>query len=139
MGDEVVGDGGQVGEGRVELLEGELVEARRTIERLERRARIDALLTESEAVDLEAARLLTECAVEQMDEPDVSAAVEELRRHRPYLFRRRVGGVGGVGGAGVMAAREEEDGGAATHAAAEAAASGDRRDLLRYLRLRRRR
>ena len=133
MGDEVV-DGGVE---RVEELERELGEARRTIEALERRQRVDALLVEAEAVDLEAARLLTERAVEQMDEPDVSAAVEELRRHRPYLFRRREGGAGG--GGGVMAAREEEgDGGEVSQAAAEAAASGDRRALLRYLRLRRR-
>ena len=135
MGDEVV-DGGVE---RVEALERELGEARRTIEALERRQKVDALLVESEAVDVEAARLLTERAVEQMDEPDVSAAVEELRRHRPYLFRRRGGGGDGGGGGGVMAAREEEgDGGEVNQAAAEAAASGDRRDLLRYLRLRRR-
>ncbi|MEM9417484.1 MAG: hypothetical protein AAGA25_00335 [Planctomycetota bacterium] len=66
-----------------------------------------------------------------MDEPDVDAAVSELRRQKPYLFRQRRRSTDSA-----MAPRVELP--AAEEKAAErAAATGDRRDLLDYLRLRR--
>ena len=110
-----------------------LEEANQTVAGLERRQKVDALLMESDAIDLEAARLLTEQAVLLMDEPDIEMAVNDLRRHKPYLFRHR---------------REPEDSAMAPsihpnghdpaeQAAEQAARTGDRRDLLRYLRLRR--
>lgn len=135
--EQVAGQRGEAasGEGRERVveLEGELAEARRTIEQMERRQRIDALLAESETVDFEAARLLTERAVAEMDEPDVAMAVEDLRRHRPWLFSRRERGESGV-----MSARVDEEAETAASAASRAATSGHRRDLLAYLRLRRR-
>ena len=112
-------------------LERELAEARATIAALERRQRIDDLLRDADTIDLDAARLLTELAVTQMDEPDVAAAVADLRRHKPYLFRP-------TPPTGGMPARHDDA--AVDHtdeAAREAATSGDRRDLLRYLRLKR--
>lgn len=112
-------------------LEKQLGESRDTISALERRQKIDALLTTHDAIDLEAARLLTEVAVTQMDEPDVSAAVDELRRHKPYLFRHRA-----APSDSAMSARMGHE--PPTQLAAQRAAStGDRRDLLDYLRLRR--
>ncbi|MEO1235565.1 MAG: hypothetical protein AAFX76_02125 [Planctomycetota bacterium] len=113
-------------------LQRQLDESRQTIVALERRQKIDALLTDSDAIDLEAARLLTEVSVSQMDEPDVDAAVSELRRQKPYLFRRRSPRSGSAMAPRVETPAEEE------LAAERAAASGDRRDLLDYLRLRRR-
>ena len=115
-------------------LRGELEEARKTVTHLERRQAMDALLADAEAVDLEAARLLTEAAVAAMTEPDVKLAVEDLRRTKPYLFARRSGARGSA-----MGARVRESGEDAEAAAERAATSGDRRDLLRYLRLKRRR
>lgn len=110
----------------------ELEQARQSILQLERRQKIDELLVDSEVVDLEVARLLTEVAVEMMDEPDVKMAIDDLKRHKPYLFTTR-----GTEGS-FMAARLR---GSSHHeveqAAGCAAISGDRRDLLRYLRLRR--
>jgi len=80
--------------------------------------------------------LLTEQTIQQMDEPDVQAAVEELRQRRPYLFQPRSSDDGGA----AMGARVEDPSAQASEEAAEhAAMSGDRRDLLRYLRLRRKR
>lgn len=121
-------------EERLSGVRGELERTREALDSAERRRQIDLLLIEAEARDLEAARLLTEAAVAQMDEVDVEAAVSELRRRKPYLFRSvdRGGSPGGRsqryrGGAG-----DQLD-----EAAAEAAVSGNRRDLLRYLRLRR--
>lgn len=132
----------QQAEQRLGDLERELGELRsayaasqETITALERRERIDALLTESGTIDLEAARLLTEVAVAGMEEPDVSAAVADLRRHKPYLFDR-----GGVGLPSAMGPREPEHApDPAADAADQARTSGDRRDLLRYLRMRRNR
>ena len=127
---------------RFEEVNAALDRTRGQLDAAERRGRIDQALVESGAADLEAARLLTEAAVARMDEADVELAVDELRRGRPYLFRRRddpassVAGAGGFGGA--MAARPRGGDGEGLEDAAEAAAvSGDRRDLLRYLRLRR--
>lgn len=120
---------------RLEQLQGELGEAHQTVEHLERRQQIDALLAEADAIDIEAARLLTERAVEQMSEPDVQLAVADLRRTRPYLFRHR-----STDGSGAMAARfgsTDSPPAVAEQAAQRAVTSGDRRDLLDYLRLRR--
>jgi capsule polysaccharide export protein KpsE/RkpR len=125
---------------RVTTLERELAQLReqydqsqQTITALERRQRIDALLAESDPVDLEAARLLTEVAVASMDEPDLAEAVDDLRRHKPYLFRQRP-----AEPSAAQAPRlPEEQGDPALTAHEQAQQSGDRRDLLRYLRLRR--
>lgn len=124
-------EAGQMRE-QLTALQSQLDEASKTIDSLERRQRIDALLAESEAIDLDAARLLTERAVMEMDEPDVAEAVEDLRRHKPYLFRKRRGAT-----ASAMSARVSDEGDDAAQAAEQAIASGDRKDLLRYLRLRR--
>ncbi|MEM1027537.1 MAG: hypothetical protein AAGJ38_05595 [Planctomycetota bacterium] len=118
-----------------EQLQNQLDSSQDTITSLERRQKIDALLTDSDAIDLEAARLLTEISVSQMDEPDVGTAVNDLRRQKPYLFRHRAGRSDSA-----MAPRLSQTDAlpAAQEAAAErAAATGDRRDLLDYLRLRR--
>ena len=128
---------------RITELEAQLAELReqydqsqQTITALERRAKIDALLTEADAIDLDTARLLTEVAVGAMDEPDVAAAVDDLRRHKPFLFSPRHDELG----IGVQSPRlPEEFGGPADLVAQQAQQSGDRRDLLRYLRLRRER
>ena len=66
----------------------ELEQARQTVSQLERRQAIDEVLTDAETVDLEVARLLTEAAVSMMDEPDIRMAIEDLRRHKPYLFHK---------------------------------------------------
>ena len=133
----------------------QLSASRATVARLERQQRIDELLAESDPIDRHAARLLTEAAVAQMDEPDVKLAIDDLRRTKPYLFRDSNNGTpslsgpgangapeaasaGSSGGGGLMAGRARDGGVSRLAAAAEhAAASGDRRDLLRYLRLRR--
>lgn len=111
----------------------QLDQSRQAIDTLERRQKIDALLADADAVDFEVARLLTEAAVEAMDEPDVAEAIGDLRRAKPYLFRRRSSPE-----ASAMPARSRHlAAGGATDAAETAATTGDRRDLLRYLRLRR--
>ncbi|MBI1373915.1 MAG: hypothetical protein GC159_14425 [Phycisphaera sp.] len=129
----------QAAEQRLRALQSALDEARASLDETreqldaaERRRRIDAMLIESEAIDLEAARLLTEAAVAEMDEADVAEAVTELKRRRPYLFRR-----GARAGGGTMSPRPRRGGADVADAAEAAATTGDRRELLRYLRLRR--
>lgn len=114
----------------------QLHETQQQLQQVERRQKIDQLLMESDAVDLETARLLTEMAVQQMDEADVELAVQDLRRRKPYLFRRSRSTP--IGNGSSMAPRPKlrvrpdlED------AAGAAVMTGNRRDLLRYLRLRR--
>lgn len=109
-------------------------QAERTIDSLERRQRMDELLTEADAIDLDAARLLTEAAVQGMDEPDLAEAVADLRRYKPYLFRAELEAPGGL----ALAPRLDGADDPLARAAEQAQDSGDRRDLLRYLRLRRR-
>ena len=119
-------------QGEYEQVRHELEQTRCQLDAAERRRRIDQLLIESEAIDLEAARLLTEAAVEQMDGADVDEAVAQLRQRKPYLFRRTQPSSGGP-----LSPRLREPAVELDEAAATAVASGDRRDLLRYLRLRR--
>ena len=119
---------------KVRAISAELDEANQTIHSLERRQQVDALLMDADAIDLEAARLLTEQAVTTMDEPDVELAVRDLRRHKPYLFRRRSDTTNSAMAPNIPSHGPDP----AEQAAEQAARSGDRRDLLRYLRLRRR-
>jgi hypothetical protein len=111
----------------------QLGDAQQTIAALERRQKIDALLADAEAIDVEAARLLTEKTIEMMEEKDVAMAVADLRRHKPYLFRQRP-----TTGTSAMSPKwDSTELHEAEAAAGEAMRSGDRRDLLRYLRMRR--
>lgn len=123
---------------RLASLSAELAACREAIDACERRHRTDLALLEADVVDLETARLLTEAAVARMDETDVAAAIEDLRRTKPFLFRRRRDD-GRPPAAGMAAAHAD----AAAHDTAaaaleEASLTGDRAALLRYLRLRRR-
>ncbi|MFI4898392.1 MAG: hypothetical protein ACIARR_11265 [Phycisphaerales bacterium JB059] len=112
-------------EERIAALEAELEAAREALEASERRRQIDLALSDSDTVDLEVARLLTEAAVSQMDEPDVALAVEELRARKPFLFRSAPGGAGRPG-PGMRPAEEGSPAGGLEGLAEEARRSGDR-------------
>lgn len=126
---------------RIAELERLLAEARAAIDVVERRHRIDLALIESGAHDLETARLLTELAVASMEAPDVDAAVADLRRAKPFLFRAAPiappAAAAHAPDAGAMGGAPLEPAGAAARAADEAARTGSRAALLRYLRERR--
>lgn len=110
----------------------ELAQAREALDAAERRRTIAEHLAQSDAIDLEAAALLTELAVASMPEPDVAAAVADLRRRKPFLFRTPARST----------AMSPEPRATAPDPLADAAdaarTTGDRRALLDYLRLRRR-
>ncbi|QDU35518.1 hypothetical protein KS4_36010 [Poriferisphaera corsica] len=118
---------------KVEQLNGELEDTRKTVSHLERRQRIDALLMDERAVDIEAARLLTEVSVESMDDPDIEMVVNDLKESKPYLFKSSQGSV-----ARMMAPSDQIDTDRdVSNAATEAIQTGRRSDLLRYLRIKR--
>jgi hypothetical protein len=115
---------------KVKLAETEqlLAQAREALDASERKRQIERELWQEGAVDVETAAMLTEATVAGMDKKDVRAAVGDLKRRKPFLFRTSKTG-------GVMGGHAASDGLGA--AAAEARESGDRRALLRYLTLRR--
>jgi len=103
---------------------------------LKQAQRVDEALIDAGAIDLDATRLLTELSLAEDGETEVEEAVRDLQRRKPFLFQSLRGG-----GSGVLGPRSE---GAAQEtrlhdAAEEASESGRRQDLLRYLRLRRKR
>ncbi len=118
-------------------LQSRITELERTRDAVERRHAIDLALIEADAVDLESARLLTEVAVASMSDADAKAAVADLKKRKPFLFRSRTPSPTSSAASMSSAPARRADS-AADHAASEAAArAGDRRALLRYLRARR--
>lgn len=120
---------------RAKELEATLAQARAEAEAAQRGRAIDQELIEGGTVDLETTRLLAEAAVARMEQPDIVAAVRELRRRKPFLFR-------GVGIGAPTAARLSDEpaprtNGSIDDASEEARTSGDRMALLRYLRMKR--
>lgn len=122
---------------QLQALQSRLAEAQASASRLEQRQRVDALLVDAGAIDLDAARTLAEHAMGKCDDPahdppDPAAVVAGLARQKPYLFRRVDRAAGGL-----MSPRFD-DASPLEAAAERAVETGDRRDLLAYLRLRRR-
>lgn len=134
-------------EARVAELTGTLARAREALDAAERRHEIDLALVEAGAIDLETARLVADAVVSRQEQRDVKKAVRELRSRKGFLFaadpqaaptnhsgRARVPGRA----PGIMGAHLAPTEPAPLRAAADAAAaSGDRGDLLRYLRAKR--
>ncbi len=107
-----------------------LSQAREALDAAERKRQIERELWQEGAVDVETASMLTEAAVAGMKPGDVRVAIADLKKRKPFLFRTAP-----ARGSGVMGGQSVGD--YLVAAAAEARESGDRRALLRYLRLRR--
>jgi len=121
---------------RVAELEAQLAERDELLAGQAQAFAVERSLTQAGVIDLEAATLLAAAELERDPERGVDDAVAELKSARPWLFRR--------GSVRKAAAAPSSTMGAAPAAAAqlagaaeEAAISGDRRALLRYLRMRR--
>jgi hypothetical protein len=107
-----------------------LAQAREALDAAERKHAIERELWAQGALDVETAALLTEAAVAGLSAPDARAAVADLKRRKPFLFRTPPSAAGAMAGHAAAA-------GTLDQAAADARDSGDRRALLRYLRLKR--
>ncbi len=117
---------------RVQEIEGELEMTRREAGRTDQRRTLELELALAEAVDIETAALVGESVLGQMEEPDVHAAVAQMRRTKPFLFRAKKA-------PSALSARVSTVGASTIldELADEARDSGDRGALLKYLRARR--
>ena len=117
----------------VAALRRELADAKSAAEKAVRRTEIERALTDAGAIDLEITTPLVEDALGGMDEADVGEAVRAVRNSKGFLFRR-------AASAGVKSAAMAGESGRGVgleDLAGDARSSGDRSDLLRYLRARR--
>ncbi|MBL8760369.1 MAG: hypothetical protein JNL50_03620 [Phycisphaerae bacterium] len=122
-------------EERLADLEKQLDQARSAIGQAEQRARLEREAQAMNAVDVETVVLLAQAALAGMDAPDVGAALRDLKRRKPFLFRAAPST---APSAASMAGDAGDPGDAhLARALEEARTSGDRQALLRYLRLRR--
>jgi len=118
----------------LEELRSALDESRTMLIESERRRHVDSALTELRSVDLETARVMLEGSIGgEADEGTIRKAAAELRRKKPFLFRSCATPSGGssMGGRPRRGADPLE-----SHARA-ATETGDRKALMRYLRVRR--
>ena len=108
----------------------------RALAQSERRRQIEGLLRDAESVDVGAALLLTEAAIGEIDgDIDLKDVVAEMVRTKPYLFARDAGVSRDRYRASVMAGAVDSES-ELVEAATAARETGDRRALLRYLRMR---
>lgn len=108
-----------------------LDEAREAIDAAGRRNQVERELVRQGAIDLETTVLLTEAAVASMPKTDVAAAVADLKRRKPFLFR------GSKPGGSMASLRDGAVPDESASLAAQARASGDRAALMRYLKSKR--
>jgi len=116
-------------ETKLAATERSLAESREALDATERKREIERELARQGALDLDTASMLTEAAIAGLTKADAKAAIADLKRTKPFLFRTPTR-------TSAMSAAIDSDSGL-DHAAAAARESGDRRALLRYLRMRR--
>lgn len=110
----------------------EVSQLRNALTRAEQRLDLERRLRRAGAIDPETAAVIAE-SIHRGDTPDAEQTVETLRRDKPFLFTRTTRA--GWGMAPEPAARTERD--EIESLAESARTTGDRRQLLDYLRRRR--
>ena len=120
---------------QIQDLQTQLASAHTAIDQIERKGTIDAQLTAANAIDIEIARLLTEAAIADMDQPDIALAVRELKDRKPFLFTAQQ--PQHHPSASMMPSPQPRPDTQLDDIALRARSSGDRSELLRYLRARR--
>lgn len=125
---------------RTQALEAQVAKLTRDLETSKRRREIDRVLIEHNTIDIDAAAVITELALQQSESPDLRRTVQALTRSKPYLFK----GPRPVPASGAMApnstthtppAPQPSD--RLARLAEQARTTGDRRQLIDYLRARR--
>lgn len=118
-------------EARITQIEQEMEELRTSNAQQQRERDLEIELALAEAIDVETARLLVDRVMDADESIDVPAAVAEVKRAKPFLFR-------GSTRRSVMSGQAIPEGrDVLASLADEARLSGDRAALLRYLRARR--
>lgn len=113
---------------RIAELEAELAAANAALESKERRHSIEIELLGAGCVDRETGFLLVDAMLSENGGMDIGVAVSELRSRKPFLFPIGTATPARTGKAGM----EQME-----RLASSARSSGDRNELLRYLRARR--
>lgn len=108
-----------------------LDQSRAALEQNQRRRAIDLAASAAGAIDVDAAAILIEAALQGRPADELTGVVEDMRRSRPFLFEHA------PPPASVMSAEPSRGGETLATLADEARASGDRKALLRYLQARR--
>lgn len=127
---------------RTQALEAQVAKLTRDLETSKRRREIDRVLIEHNTIDIDAAAVITELALQQSESPDLRRTVQALTRSKPYLFKNPRP----LPASGAMA--PNSSGTSPTHPtpqpsdrlarlAEQARTTGDRRQLIDYLRARR--
>lgn len=117
----------------VAQLRAELLSAKQTLEAFQRRREIEQQIIDAKASDVETAMILVEQTLLRKPDQDVAGAVAEIRSKKPHLFEPAT-----AKHSGLMAAA-----GSRASSPAEAALKsardrkGERKSLLKYLRLKR--
>lgn len=115
---------------RLDELDAQFQHQQAESQRQSQRLELERLLTQSGAVDVETAAMLAQQRLESEDAA-IAEIVSDLKKHKPFLFVRPLA-------APVMAgASDAHPGGPLDDAAETARRTGDRNQVLRYLRLRR--
>lgn len=126
-------------EGQIEELQAKFDEVQAELEQTrsaasasDQKRALELELALAEAQDIDTAVLVAQSVLAQMDEPDIKAAVAEMRKAKPFLFRASPS-------ASAMSSRvpAASPGAVLGDLADEARESGDRSLLLQYLRARR--
>lgn len=118
---------------RLEQTESTLTQTREALDAAEKRREIDRQLVEADALDLETARLMTEAAINAMDDADVATAIADLRERKPFLFAR----TRAPWRSHAATAAPPPGANRLSDIAQRAATTGDRASLIEYLRARR--
>ncbi len=133
-------DSGNDADARAAELEAQLADLRAQLDATRRQAadadrarELQRLLVQARALDLDAATLLIQRDIADTPEPDLAAAVRDLRRRKPHLFRPAALPTSMSPRLAPAGAGDNPE-----ELAELAATTGDRRALLRYLRARRR-
>lgn len=115
-------------------LKSELLSARQTLEAFQRRREIEQQIIDAKASDVETAMLLVEQTLAKKSDLDVAGAVAEIRSRKPHLFESVYPKATGFMAPGSVAAPITP-----AQAALKAAQDrrGERKSLLKYLRLKR--
>ncbi len=114
---------------QVASLEAELADLAATQEQAEAARQLETLLRKAGAVDIEAAQTLAAELIES-EELDAPEAVATLKRDKQFLFATPTQEFSAMSGGGRIGSDLEQ-------VASAARSTGDRRELLRYMRLRR--
>lgn len=108
-----------------------LEQTRAALDQTQRRRAIELAAGAAGAIDIDAAAILIEAALQGRPADELAAVIDDMRRTRPFLFEHT------PPPASVMSAEPSRGGETLATLADEARASGDRRALLRYLQARR--